>query len=493
MPRPDRPSYTIEMLAGVAYGDVTELMAGDPGLLDDEVWRLFEVEGGGETSLANHEKFFNDRWGHFFRDLAARDPVMRERLLDVSLAALARDFSTYRAGWFSRFHESLAPTDEERAARSGAYLGLLRSRVGPTVSFAVAALTKVDRAGLLPADAVLDHVGPVLVEGSASAAKAGLGLVGRAGRGSPEAAGRAAVVASEAMAHESPGVQRAAIDLVAKLIHEPDAAVARAIQDRLPGVAASQRSTATALVARLGGGEAKPTIVGPDVGSSAGQPSRNASPTDPDRAIEPVTSLEGLVDLAVSVLETAEPADDIERLLDGIGRLAADRPESFARLTAALAKRARTILARDERCPLLGSDPVGDVAAVVLSWTSGEVVAPGPANRSVQAGAGAFLSARAREVADAAAPSRPFLSVAAPTHAGGWIIQRSSSRGSRRIRRHRGSISLQGCSGWRQTAATPHSGRHRASTARQARPSATRWVATRRSGRRQHGGWPRPE
>ena len=181
MPRPDRPSYTIAMLAATRYKGAAPLIADDPGLLDAEVWRLFEVEGGGEDSLANHEKFFGDTWGDLFRDLAARDPAMRERLLDVSLAALARDFSTYRAGWFSRFHESLAPTDEERAQRTDAYLGLLRSRVGPTVSLAVAALVRIDRAGRLPPDDLLDRIGPVLGDGPAGTAKAALGLVGRAG------------------------------------------------------------------------------------------------------------------------------------------------------------------------------------------------------------------------------------------------------------------------------------------------------------------------
>jgi hypothetical protein len=436
VPTPDRPSYTIEMLAGVAYGDVTELLAGDPGLLDDEVWRLFEVEGGGEHSLANHEKFFRDRWGHFFRDLAARDPAMRERLLDVSLAALGRDFSTYRAGWFSRFHESLVPTDEERARRADAYLGLLRSRVGPTVSFAVAALKKVDRAGLVSADRVLDRVGPVLFEGSTGAAKAGLALVKRAGAPSVEAARRAAIVATEALGHESPEIQRAALDLVAKLVPGQDADVAKAIGDRLSEIAASQRSAATTLIVRLSKGEAAPPRVeAPAVvlGRPAEPAGQKASPLDADRAIEPVTSVEALIDLAVAVLETGEPADDVERLQDGIGRCAADRPESFSRVSAGLAKRARTLLARRESRPFSGLDARSDVAAVVLAWAAGDEPPRSVSDRSVGAGAGIFLSARAREVAEAAARRRPFLSVAAPTHTGGWLdplalVERLASR-----------------------------------------------------------------
>ena len=44
-----------------------------------------------------------------------------------------------------------------------------------------------------------------------------------------------------------------------------------------------------------------------------------------------------------------------------------------------------------------------------------------PIRSSVDTGAGAFLSARVREVAEAVAVGRPFVSLAAPTHAGGWI------------------------------------------------------------------------
>ena len=65
------PSYTIAMLAATRYRRATELVADDPALLEVEAWRLFEVEGGGEDSLANHEKFFGDTWGTVFRDLAA--------------------------------------------------------------------------------------------------------------------------------------------------------------------------------------------------------------------------------------------------------------------------------------------------------------------------------------------------------------------------------------------------------------------------------------
>jgi hypothetical protein len=428
VPRPDRASYTIAMLAATRRTDAAELVEDDPTLLEVEVWRLFEVEGGGEDSLANHEKFFGDTWGNLFRDIAGRDPSMRRRLLDASLAALGRDFSTYRAGWFSRFHESVAPTDEERAQRVDAYLGLLRSRVRPTVTLAVAALERIQRAGSLSPEDVLDRIGPVLVDGAAGSARVGLGLVGRAGAGSPEHSRRAAIVATEALVNPAPDVQRAAIVLVDRLVHGGDEAVASAVADHLPDVAASQRAAAVGLVSRLGGAvaatrpaRAGPVAPGPAPADPAGSAVPRPSPIDPGRAIEALSSIEALVDVAVSVLETGEPADDLERVLDAVGRLSGARLDHPVRLTAAIARRAATILARRESRPFTGIDARADVAAVLLSWTAGELVAPARISASADPGAGAFLSARARELAEAVADDRPFVGVSAPTHAGGWI------------------------------------------------------------------------
>lgn len=190
-------------------------------------------------------------------------------------------------------------------------------------------------------------------------------------------------------------------------------------------------------MARLGGDAPAATPTASGAGDSISTAPRNTTPIDPARAIEAVASVEALVDLAVSVLETGEPADDVERVLDAVGRLAADRPEQFARLTAPIARRSRTILARRESLPFTGFDARADVAAVLLAWAVGDVVHPvapmalpwvagdgvhpPTSHRSVDPGAGAFLSARAREVAESAALRRPFMSVAVPTHTGGWI------------------------------------------------------------------------
>ena len=103
---------------------------------------MFEVEGGGENSLAAHDKYTmaEKSWSHALLALAADGTLDRDQLLDASLAALERGFAQFRAQWFSAFHEALGPTLGERAFRVDRYISLSASSVGPTVSMALKAL-----------------------------------------------------------------------------------------------------------------------------------------------------------------------------------------------------------------------------------------------------------------------------------------------------------------------------------------------------------------
>src|SRR5262249_38826805 len=135
---------------GVAYGydyypklpPLVERLRADIDRLAPAIWRQFEVEGGGEISLANLDKFGRGdvTWGEALKILADEGHLDRRRLLEASLDALNRGFSQYRASWFSRFHELLAPTLDERVACADRYLDLLASPIGPTVTLAVSAL-----------------------------------------------------------------------------------------------------------------------------------------------------------------------------------------------------------------------------------------------------------------------------------------------------------------------------------------------------------------
>ncbi len=229
----------------------------DPGLLD-EVWRLFEIEGGGELSLAAYDKYTRPddaTWKAALVQLAREGKLSRDRLLDASLDALARDFAQFRAGWFSRFHEALEPTRDERAARAARYLALLASKISPTVAFALNALKLLDKAGRLPPAAVVENISPALGARQKGTVREALRLLDRAAHAEPARKSAIARLAAEALLHEAADVQAAALDLIERHGETSDATLAELVHAQAGTVAASQRQRSQAW---LGAANARP-------------------------------------------------------------------------------------------------------------------------------------------------------------------------------------------------------------------------------------------
>ena len=103
----------------------------DPGLLDDEVWRLFEVPGAARE-LAKCD----GTWEQALATLSERGLLDRSRLLDACLDAFFKDFASSQVGWYATFHNRMAPTLDEVAARTGKYLALLATNSAHCVSLA---------------------------------------------------------------------------------------------------------------------------------------------------------------------------------------------------------------------------------------------------------------------------------------------------------------------------------------------------------------------
>jgi Family of unknown function (DUF6493) len=118
----------------------------DPGLLDDEVWRLFEVPGAARE-LAQ----CNGTWEEALATLSERGLLDRGRLLDACLDAFFKDFAPSQVGWYATFHDRMAPTLEEVAARASQYLALLGTNSAHGVSLAQRACDRLMVAGLAPA------------------------------------------------------------------------------------------------------------------------------------------------------------------------------------------------------------------------------------------------------------------------------------------------------------------------------------------------------
>ncbi|WP_433043930.1 DUF6493 family protein [Dactylosporangium sp. CS-033363] len=214
-------TYVLAMIS--ALGDRWDADARPAAIrTDDELretllWRAFEIEGGGEISLTNVDKYSHDGagWADTLRTLAADGTLPRARLLHECLRALGRDFSAYRAGFFSQLYTSLTPAKEE--LDQPRLIRLLGAPIPATVTFAVRHLTAVDKAGGLDDAAFVDGAGPALTVPAKGTPLAVLTLLTRVRTRNPALTPGVAELYALGLEHQHRDVQHRALTLLRAL------------------------------------------------------------------------------------------------------------------------------------------------------------------------------------------------------------------------------------------------------------------------------------
>jgi Family of unknown function (DUF6493) len=405
--RPDLGAYTRALVTGVAERSrwseedaVYDGLLADPALLDEAVWAIFDVDASQELDR---------RWTYALTTLAAEGRLDRQRLLDGSLAALQRDFRASSVGWYAALHEALAPDVGERSARIETYLALLASPVPSVAKEGLTGLKAVEE--LVPGDELARAAAPALTLRQKAVPIDVLRLLGRAAARDAETRPALLATAAEALGHERVDVQEAALKLLEA--NEPDGRV----RSVLLGLAEAASPTLRPRIEALTGValEAEPAVE-VEVPREPARPRLTTATAIGVRApLEPVRSSDDLIELAAAVLEGQGTGDDPERFLDGVSRLAAERPETLARRAAGLVKRAADLA--PEHRTVVGFGAAEIVARVVLAWIAGR---PFPARAT--SGLLGLHALRAGAVAHhARRPGRPRQLLSFPTHAGGWI------------------------------------------------------------------------
>ena len=325
----DRPSSDAVILHYYSRWAGSFIGEDEKDLLSGDVWRFFEVEGGGEDSLANHDKYLKKGkigWAERLLAYAEEGTLDRQRLLDASLDALERDFGQYRAGWYSRFHVLMTPSVEELAARSDRYLRLLSSSVPPTVSFALKQVQVLDKAGVLDTGDLIEALEPALQARAKGTVKASLKLLESAVRRQPEAGPVAASKAVLALISEDADVQALALEIIEALGADP---VANDLEKYIDLVAPSVRP-------RIG------KLTGATV--NAPPETATAAPLPESEPLVPVASSADALAVFLSVLEDPRDPFEVERAIDGVSRFGAALREDKTALSP-LRKRAKQICA----------------------------------------------------------------------------------------------------------------------------------------------------
>lgn len=368
-------TYVLAMVSALGP-DKPEKLRSDPELIERALWRVFEVEGGGEVSLTNVDRFGGDEWRKTFLDLTSDGTLDRSRVLTSCLQALGRDFAAYRAGWYSATYLAFEPTSDETAALQAELRRLLRAAVPATVAFAIKQLARVEKAGLLDIEATLDALPPATLVKAKGTAIAALNLV-RAGRVDFPSA--AASVAHAALGHPNPDVQRAAAKLLADL-GDTDA-VRAAADDLTPSVRYE-----------LGlGAEAQCEAEAPE--------GQTLAPV-----IQPMTG-DDLAERTAALLEDASDVGELEALLAALATRRADGA------LAPLRKRAKAVVARGPRTDIGDAWLPGQIARLILD-VLGDPVPPAQPDHPAQR----FIARRIAEVRVSTAPL-----LATPDLPGGWV------------------------------------------------------------------------
>lgn len=309
VPQPDHPEYFRGTVRGVPDYNVqkrrplVEQIRLDPGLVDDHLLTMLSTAGVGRL-LAFHDSYMERRHSHL-PDLAefpagtwrialvtlVQEGCMdRGRLIDTVLAAPLRDWAAADLGWYVGMHDALEPTLDEIAERQGTYARLLTVEHGPSVKTAQRELVRLLSDKRFEPDLIL------------AASRATLGRADKASVSS-----HLRLLEKLAKAH-------------------PNVSIADTVRIASGHPRADVRDQAAKILERLGA-QAAPTA----------EPQQFA-PLQPESrpqagSVQPVGSADELAEVLLGLFEEVNPLE-MERAIDGLLRLADDRPSTSGLLSA---------------------------------------------------------------------------------------------------------------------------------------------------------------
>jgi uncharacterized protein DUF6493 len=343
----------------LSYRPLDALLA-DPGLLDDEVWRLFEVPGAARE-LAKCD----GTWEEALATLSERGLLDRSRLLDACLDAFFKDFGSSQVGWYATFHSRMAPTLDEVAARTDKYLALLATNSAHCVSLAQRACDRLLTAGRLPLAEFLAASPPLLLFPQKGIAIRQVKLLGKVA-GEPSMRAVALATAAGAFGHTRLDVQEAALDLIGEF-GVPAAVIA--------GPAAYLNPALTSKAVDLG-------LLAPPSAPAAAAAAIPLTPAPPgDTLPPPLEDPAELIRLLTQLMEDAPDALVVERAMAGAVRLAALPESDRERLGSPLVKRAEQLTSGYARRPHAFSE---GIARLALAWACVPCAPPTWASKSTQ-------------------------------------------------------------------------------------------------------------
>jgi len=461
--KPQGENYTLKMVRGFvsheAKKSLKDSLLADPELLHDEVWRIFELSPTRGTILDSYDLTYVPQanypcmsWSTTLLALAAEGHLDRQRLLAASLGSLLRNTEARNTTWFYRFHEFLKPTPDERLAVQPSYLQLLSHPISAVVGMALDALVVLEKARMLDVGGFLDAAGAVFHLQPKAAPLTTIKLLGRiSARQTRQGAPIAAVLLS-GLSHPQAQVQQAIIDLLAKLGDEASEVIASRLPDLVDSLAPSVQEQARALLPTP---DAPPdeTIESTGADELIEEARRIPSPwreqagidallqafdgvgslkavafdpmgvprLDPAQRVEPIQTLDALIERLTIAVETLDDGIEFELLLDGLSRLCDQRPADFEARVAPLLHRTQSVMQQGALPTIAAIGLRSLLVKTVRQWCAENAMSPREERDSILG----FLDVRVGVLLVRLRKKQALPLLACPTHRQGWIDPRT--------------------------------------------------------------------
>lgn len=358
----------------IPVSDLKELIEADPGLLNEDIWGFFNFD-------SEVFRYGFDLWGGALVELSCEGKIDRNRLLESSLSGMALPLSPTTLNGMGKFHQLLEPTIEERESLLDHYLGLLGAHESTVVGHSLKALGELLKAKRLDGRAYISALSGVFnVEKKTQPALA-LKILKKLLKQFPDLEPIAAKELLGGLTHPNLDIQESVIQILASLksgipqrvssrLAELTDEVAPSLQAQLRALSSMEESSISGAKKSKGSAKSLPDsavtksldgkmenqinqlrtradsldieiqqkagiidaltrldsnlLPAIDVIEKANVPRRNQQ-----LRIEPIGSLDELIQLVSKTIEGFEDAMQLERILDGISRFHAERPDDF--------------------------------------------------------------------------------------------------------------------------------------------------------------------
>ncbi len=435
---------------------LSEQLLNEPDMLED-VWRLFEIENNafdGDSWYTTNAPEHYETWSDALVKLSQADHIDRTRLLDATLSGLFLELKQTQLSGMHNLHTRLSPTKNERLERQPTYRSLLCHKVGHVVKFALSMLGKLERDKALDGAAFLAEVQAVFFQETKGNAITALKLIKRIVKRNPTFTHTAIGVAAEALRHSNLDVQALALELIEE--HEDSIEdglrieldqiseyVAESIKSKLLKITQHTDSdsvtTGTEETADTASPVSRDNLLSETRKQTAVDGREEAEswfeyqPIAPNilqydilpsvTPVAPVADIDELIAALSHAVETVDSPDEVERIVDGISRLCADRANDFDTRVAPLLHRLQVGGGLANQAGIAGG--LGGfrlaLADLILTWLTGKQYQSKYYKYFAVTDALEPAIRRLRDIMARVVKREPLALVGAPTHSGGWI------------------------------------------------------------------------